>query len=1116
MFKLLSARQTGISFANTIATNDTLNLQNDYFIYNGGGVGAADFDGDGRPDLFFVGNLVPSRLYLNRGDMHFEDVTAKSGIVTKPWAGGVAVADVNNDGLPDVYVSVSGTSHSTAAQRANQLFINQGDDTFVEQAAAYGVADTSYSTQAAFLDYDRDGCLDLFVVNNSPREFAGGAAEMHPAGIQPTATEARNRLYHNDCHGHFMDVSDAAGIVRKIGYGLGVAIADVNRDGWPDIYVSNDDTPNDVLYINNHDGTFTDRRRVSLKHTSFAGMGVDVADFNNDGWPDVVQSDMLPDSMSLRKSMSGGMTYQTVLDYRDRGFRDDYQVNSLQLSNGVTDSGTVVFSEIGHLAGVSNTDWSWSSTFADFDNDGFKDILITNGYPMAVNEYDYQSAMFAIKRARIADREAQARGRTLLNHLRAIDVPNFAFRNNGDLTFTNVTAAWGMLRPSISSGAAQVDLNGDGTLDVVENNINGPAFIYENVLPRDSAHHFLTVKLRGDSLTPECTRRVAAGSTGGRSCGNRAGLGAQLVLTAGGQKQYVYYSPFRGYMSTVDDRAHFGLGRASLVDSLEIYWPDGRYQLLTHVSADTLVVVDQARALDHREVTPPPPGDRVFHRLDARQSIAYAQRQSQQLDWSVQPLLPYLISRQGPTVAVADVDGDGLEDVFVGGGSAVHQRATLFLQRPNGAFVPAPAPDQQPFTRDSTYEDWGAVFFDANGDGRPDLYVASGGYQFAPASDQLQDRLYINAGHGRFVRDTTALPRMLTSTSAVRAGDFTGDGKPDLFVGGRVMPRAWPMPTRSYLLRNDGGHFTDVTAQYLPALAGDYGMVTDAAWIDFDGDGKLDLVTAGEWMPLTFYRNEGGHFRDVTASMHLRPLRGWWFSLAVADVNGDGRPDIIAGNLGDNVAYRASPTSRFGVVAADLTHERVVSVILTQMRGGKEYPYFGLAKLGPSIYTLGFQARSYERFASETIQDIFGTQLPAGTVHYQADTFSSVVLLNTGTGFTVEQLPSLAQASPIRGIVPTDVDGDGKLDLVVAGNQYNFEPNTPPADAGNGLWLRGDGHGHFTAIPPVQSGLLAPGDVAGLALVNTRRGRLLLVPNTGDSLLAYSLRGAGPVRPDAP
>lgn len=1088
VFELLSPDQTGIRFTNTITTTDSENVLTNRYIYNGAGVAVGDIDNDGLPDIFFAGNMVSSRLYHNKGSFKFEDITDRAGVKTKTWASGATMVDINNDGYLDIYVSVSGPPDSKATDRANLLFINNRNGTFTEAAARYGIADTGFTTQAAFFDYNGDGCLDLFLLNNSPHDFSRGVANQ-PGAQRPTTPGSHNVLYRNSCNGTFTDVTAEAGI-NEIGFGLGVVIADVNGDGRPDIYISNDIQPNDVLYINNGDGTFTNAAAAALKHTSFSGMGVDIADFNDDGWPDIAQVEMLARDPGRRKRTTGFLTYSGLLASRRQGFRDDYSLNSLQLNNGVDAKGNPVFSEISRLAGISATDWSWSVLFADFDNDGRKDIFVSNGYPKGVIDLDYQNAMLSAIRSRAAS--SGRRVRELLAQLPGYQEGNFVFRNNGDLTFTDESEAWGVKKPAgYSYGAAYADLDNSGRLDLVVSNIDGPAFVYRNAVPDDDAHNWLRVKLDGDPP-------------------NVGGIGASLMLSAGGRRQFLYHSPYRGYLSTVDSREHFGLGAATRVDTLEVTWPDGRRQFLTGLPVNREIVVRHADAsvLEH-------PAQAVARRRQMFERVAvpglgYQQQLSGMVDYSIQGLLPYMVSRHGPVLAVGDVNGDGLEDLFIGGGNGAPGR--LFLQRHDGTFVESSA--GQPWEADKAYEDWGAVFFDANGDGLPDLYVTSGGYQLIADSPLLQDRLYLNKGGGHFERDTSALPPMRTSKGVVRVADYNGDGRPDLFVAGRLTPRNWPTPTRSYILRNDGGHFTDVTAQVAPELVQPGGMITDALWIDFDGDGKLDLVTAGEWMPIKFHRNDGKRFVDVTRDTHLPATRGWWYSLAAGDFDHDGRPDIIAGNLGLNL-FSTSAKSKFGVYEGDFAGNRSMDVVLTQELGGTEYPIAGLARLGPTIYTLPIRYPNYSSFANASMNDAFGPTLH-NALHLQADTFASVYLHNEGRGtFTMTALPTRAQIAPIKGIVVRDIDGDGNLDIVVAGNLYDVEANTAPADAGRGLWLKGDGKGHFTPVAPMESGLFAPWNVSGLTVLSTVHGAVLLVPNVGDSLQAFAITRALNTAPQA-
>ncbi|MDH3291951.1 MAG: VCBS repeat-containing protein [Gemmatimonadota bacterium] len=1081
LFRLLSPDQTGVTFVNTITTSDAVNVQTDAFVYNGGGVAIGDIDNDGLPDIFLTGNMVSSRLYVNKGDLRFEDITESAGVATDTWANGASMVDIDNDGYLDIYVSVSGPKWSTPEERTNLLFLNNGDRTFTEAAAAYGIDDTGFSTHAVFFDYDLNGHLDLFLLTNDPAGFARGEAERHPSGMRSESPTSYDRFYRNNGDGTFADISEDAGIVREVGFGLGVVVADLNGDGWPDIYVSNDDTPSDVLYVNNRNGTFTDKAATWLKHTSFAGMGIDIADFNNDGWLDVIQMDMVPEDLQARKRSTGAMTYSSIMELRRRGFHQGYSANTLQLNNGVIRGSDASFSDIAQMAGVAHTNWSWSALFGDYDNDGYKDIFIANGYPKAVIDFDYQVRMYAVRRAGNDQRALE-----MLDELHSYDVSNYVFRNEGDLTFSNKTNAWGMHHPGFSYGAAYADLDGDGSLDFVINNIDAPASIYHNVRPTGDTNHYLQITLAGESP-------------------NRRGLGSKLTLRAGGQRQYIDHSPYRGYQSSMDDRIHFGLGDAQRVDSLEVVWPDGRYQVLTDLQVDRVLTVRQRDAAEKKGPNTSAPADhRMFQPMDPGKGLKYMHREKAFVDYSVQPLLPHMLSRQGPPLAVGDVTGNGLDDVFIGGAAGFP--GTLFMQREDGSFVETT--HRQPWAADKDYDDWGALFFDADGNGLLDLYVASGGYHLSPVSGLLQDRLYMNQGGGRFVRDTAALPQMLTSTASVTAGDFTGDGQLDLFVGGRLVPRNYPYPTRSYVLRNDGGRFTDITEMAGPELVQPGAMITDAVWMDFTADGRLDLVTAGDWMPVEFYENDGERLRRITGSVGLPPMLGWWYSLDAGDFNNDGRPDLVAGNLGLNYTFTTSPKSRFGVYAYDFTGNLTTDIVLTQEIDGTEYPFFGFATLGREIYTVGLKFSTYESFAKAPIRNVFNPSELKEAVHYQADTFASVYLQNDGDGtFTLVPLPNFAQLSPIRSIIAHDVDGDGNLDLIVAGNLYYSEPNTPRADAGNGVWLRGDGHGAFTPVPPRTSGFLAPLEVTDLALITMPTGKAVLVANNGDSLQGFTIRG---------
>ena len=1086
-FERIPPSQSGVYFENVITMTDSVNAYTDPYIFNGGGVGVGDLNNDGFQDLVVTGTFVNPRIYLNRGNFQFDDITEPSGITTDRRLAGIAIADINSDGFEDIYFSASGAPWSTPEDRKNLLFINNGDSTFSERAGLYNLDDPGYGIQAAFFDYDRDGDLDVFQLNNSPDEFSrGGTGSASMGGSGTLDPYGLDQLYRNNGDGTFTKVSEEAGIVRTLGFGLGIAISDLNGDGWPDFYISNDATPNDVLYVNNGDGSFSNRASDWIKHSSYSGMGIDIADFDNNDWPDILQTDMIPEDLTDRKRMTGKETYTAMIDRQRNNIFPYYNMNALQLNHGISSKNDVIFSEISRLAGVSYTHWSWSVLFADFDNDGWKDAFVSNGFPKAGMDYDHQANIFKVTQ-NTARQSLNVERFRLLQDLHSFDAPNYLFRNNSDLTFSNISASWGLAEPGLSYGAAYADLDNDGRLDLIINNINDPIWIYRNRGDDIGSEYYLKIELKGSPF-------------------NRSGLGSKVKIWINGDSQYRYQNPYRGYQSSVDKRLHFGLGETTLIDSLAVIWPDGKRQILQKIAANQTIILNHTNAgykanwtQDIQTVN-----QKRFEKFSANSGIDWQHQSETYVDYNIQPLLPYMISRQGPVMATADVNGDGLEDLFVSG--SADQGGSLYLQQEDGRFTETTAP--QPWRADAGHRDWGAAFFDANGDGLPDLYLAAGSYQTSPVSPLLQDRLYLNYGGGRFLRDEQALPPMLTATSAVSAADFDGDGDTDLFVGGRLTPRDYPTPARSYLLRNDGGRFTDVTQQMLPSLADPGGMVTDARWSDLNGDGDPDLIVAGEWMPIRVFLNRDGAFEEQTESIDA-PSRGWWYSLQAADLDGDGDEDLVAGNLGLNHTYTASPESPFGVVAADLTGNRTTDIILTKTLEGTEYPLYGLAKLGRDIYTVGIRYGSFAEFAEQSVEQVAGREAMEQALHYHTDTFASVWLENDGQGaFTMHRLPNLAQIAPVMDIVVEDADGDGHPDLIIAGNLYQSEPTAPRADAGKGLWLRGDGQGGFTPVSPTRSGLLAPGDVKELSLIRTAGGPILLVGSENEDLQLFKINSA--------
>ena len=1075
LFERLSPERTGVTFVNRLPDDTAFNILTYMYFYDGGGVAVGDVNNDGLPDLYFTSNVGPNRLYLNKGNYRFEDVTERAGVADPDgWKTGVTMADVNGDGYVDIYVSAVDllTMHGH-----NVLYVNNGDGTFTDRTKEYGLDFAGLSTQALFFDYDGDGDLDMYLLTHTPHPERGNA--LHRQHASPGA-RLGDRLYRQD-KGHFVDVSDQAGLYGgAVRYGLGVVASDLNLDGCPDLYVANDFQEDDFVYINNCDGTFTESGATVLGHTSHASMGVDAADFNNDGRPDVVVLDMLPDQEQILKSSANAESFDVHLEKLAAGYRPQYARNTLQLNRGAL-RGRVRFSEIGYLAGVAATDWSWAPLFADLDNDGYKDLFITTGIYRRPNDLDYLA--YVVNPAVQASLRQGMGGLvgTLIRKMPQVATPNYAYRNNGDLTSTNEAARWGLATPGFSNGAAYVDLNNSGALDLVVNNLNAPPAIYRNRARELTGNHYLQVVLRGSGA-------------------NTAGIGAKVVIKrggtggTGGTLQMLEQFPTRGFQSSVDPRLHFGLGSAEQIDSLTVTWPDRRRQVLTLVAVDRTLTLSQQGAT----LPPLPPLPPLTDVTDSVR-IDFTHHENAFYDFHREPLIPHLLSAEGPALAVGDVDGDGLDDIYVGG--AQWQAGRLFLQRRDGTFRTSAALERV-FQADSLSEDVAAVFFDANGDGHPDLYVVSGGNEFWGDDAALQDRLYVNDGRGHFSRDTLALPRFAESGSCVVPGDFNGDGHLDLFVGRRAVAKRYGLAPRSYLLENDGtGHFRDVTLEKAPDLA-QVGMVTAAAWVDYDHDGRLDLIVTGEWMAVRVFHNENGRLVDRTGEAGLAGTEGWWSSVTVADLNGDGRPDLVLGNLGLNSALRASPAQPVRLYVADFGHNGTLEQVLTVYSHGVSYPVAGRDELLSVVPSLRNRFPTYASFGASRVEDVFSAAELARATVREARVFASSVALNNGHGgFTLAPLPVEAQFAPIRAALAEDFDGDGRTDLLVAGNDYGFPPVLGRSDASYGLLLRGRGDGRFEAIDMERSGVVIDGQVRHMEWVRRADGgRVILVARNNDKL----------------
>ena len=1071
LFELLSPDQTGVTFSNNLPEKPDFNLLNYLYYYNGAGVAAGDIDGDGLPDLYFTSNLGSNKLYRNKGNYQFEDITQKAGVADSiGWKTGVTMADVNGDGKIDIYVS--GVDYLSEHGR-NVLYINNGDGTFTDRTKEFGLEHAGYSTQALFFDYDGDGDLDMYLLDHSTHTQR--AIERQPLTAQAASPRTGDRLFRND-NGHFTDVTDAAGLHDGIdGYGLGVVASDLNDDGCPDLYVTYDFQGDDYLYINNCNGTFTQSIATAMGHTSRFSMGVDAADFNNDGRPDIITLDMMPESEEVLKTSAITETYNLYNMRLQAGYHPQFARNNLQLNRG---NGR--FSEIGLLAGVFATDWSWAPLFADLDNDGRKDLFITNGVYRRPNDMDYITyvGQEAVQTS-LKDTITQANLK-LLEKMPRVLQPNYAFHNNGDLTFTNVSQSWGLAQRSYSNGSVYVDLNNSGNLDLVVSNIDAPASIYRSRARQQNANSYLTVALRGRGMNTE-------------------GIGAKVIAKSNGVTQLLEQQPTRGFESSVDSRLHFGLGKSTRVDSLTVIWPDRRYQTLTDVSINRLLTLSQTDA-SLRYVYPKSPPSGLFADATKQARVDFKHAEDAFNDYAREPLIPHLLSTEGPRLAVGDVNGDGLDDLFIGG--AKWQPGRLFIQQSDGTFRPSIQPS---IAADSLAEDIGASFLDANGDGYLDLIVVSGGNEFWGNADALRPRLYLNDGRGNFQRARDALPDIFENGSCVAVGDFNGDGHPDLFIGSRVVSRSYGLIPKSHLLQNDGnGHFNDVTLEKAPALS-EAGMVTAATWIDYDHDGKLDLVVVGEWMPVRMFHQENGKLVDRTREAGFAGTNGWWNSVEAADLRGNGRQDLVLGNLGLNSYLRASVKQPARLYVNDFSHSGGGNLeqILTFYKNGVSYPLAGRDELVRKIPALKDKYPSYKDFGAARIEDIF----PAADIRQaqvrEAYTFASAIALNNGDGtFTMQQFPAEAQFAPIYASVADDFDGDGKRDLVVGGNLYGVIPTLGRYDASYGLMLHGDGLGHFTPVDMERSGLAIDGEVRDMKTLRGARGqRFVAVARNNDGLL---------------
>ncbi len=1064
LFEKVESSYSGVHFRNDLKFDEKFNIFTYRNFYNGGGVALGDVNNDGLIDIYLTSNQGENKLYLNEGDFKFRDITSEAGVAgTRAWSTGVAMADVNGDGWLDIYVCNSGDIKGDNKQ--NELFINNGDGTFSEMAEQYGLADQGFSTHAVFFDYDNDGDLDVYLLNNSYQAI-GSFNKMQNERPRRDPVGG-DKLFRNDGD-RFTDVSEEAGIYGSvIGFGLGITIGDVNRDGWMDIFISNDFFERDYLYINNQDGTFTESLTDYMRSTSAASMGADIADINNNGYLDIFVTDMLPESSQRLKQITTFESWDKFQFNVQHGYHYQYNRNMLHVNNG---DGT--FSDMGRLANVEATDWSWAALMFDMDNDGLKDIFVANGIYQDLTDLDYLNFIDNEETKRAIISQDGVDYRKLIDPMPINPVSNYAFKNKGNLEFENVIHQWGMGDPVHSNGSAYGDLNNDGAMDLVINNVNSEVLIFKNksleLLPEN---HYLKVHLKGKGA-------------------NTSAIGTQVRLLIGDQQLYQEQMPNRGFQSSVDYRLNFGLGKVDKINEVQVRWPDGKITILNDVG------VNQILELNWSDAVEPPAGfiffkepqGQIFQKA-SNEILDFVHKDNQFIDFDRDRLTYHMLSTEGPKAIWGDVNGDGLEDVYLGGGKGFSGQ--LFIQQTNGTFRKTV---QESLFADRFSEDTHGVFHDFNGDGHLDLFVASGGNESGFGALDLSDRLYINDGKGNFTKsESSGLANFKNSSSVVRLIDVNGDGIKDLFVGSRVVPFLYGVNPNSQILISDGkGTFREGTAQFAPSL-NEIGMVTDAAVVDYDGNGKEDLILVGEWMAPTFLRNTGKGLEKI-AMPEMQQYKGWYQAIATGDFNGDGKVDFILGNHGLNTRFKANQERPIRMFVNDFDQNGSVEHLYVQKEGGRHVPFTLKHQLEQQVPSIKKRFLKYSAYNDKYMEDIFTPQELKNAVMQEVNFLSSAILINQGEGkFEVKALPREAQRSWMYAVLVTDLNGDGADDLIMAGNLSGAQPQVGQYDGSYGEVLLGDGKGDFAYIPNRTHGLQLQGDIRDLQLVELKGAKILMV-----------------------
>lgn len=1066
IFTVLDHSDTGIDFSNNLTENDSLNYFTYTYIYTGAGVATGDINNDGLIDIYFTGNQVSNKLYLNKGNLKFEDITKKAGVGgDSRWYTGVTMADVNGDGFLDIYCSVGGKF----GPKNNELYINNGNGTFTEKAKEYGIDDIGNSVQGTFFDYDKDGDLDLFVANYPPTRFNSATSDYVQMMVHVKDHES-GHLYRNDGN-HFANVTQEAG-VKAYGLSLSATVGDINNDSWPDIYVSNDFNSPDFIYINNQDGTFKEVVNLATGHNSFYGMGADISDFNNDGNLDIFQVDMDAKDNRRKKANMSSMNPQLFWDVANAGFQIQYMHNCMQLNSGVFTDGVPHFSNVSRITGTSSTDWSWGPLFADFDNDGYKDLYITNGTRREINNNDFFNSL---ENGKLEKKDLLKKSKEIPSE----KIDNFMYQNKGNLHFEQVNKKWGIEFKGFSNGVAYADLDNDGDLEVITNNIDDYASIFENT--SNKTNNYLTIRFKGTSK-------------------NTQGLGNRVYVKTKGNTQMQELTLTRGYQSSVAPELHFGVEKAKTIDEVKVVWTNGKIQKLTNVKANQILTFKEQDATI--EEVKPVLKPTLFSTITTV-FPTYKHEENQYDDFKDQVLLPHKMSTFGPAIAVGDLNKDGLDDYFIGGSATFSGK--VFLQTQTG-FVEKKI---QALEDDSASEDTGAVIFDADNDGDNDLYVVSGGYEFLINDPKLQDRLYINNGKGDFEKAPHgALPVMITSGSKAYPIDYDKDGKQDLLVLGRQVPGQYPSPATTYLLHNvsTAQNPKFEVSKKAPAAFKNLGMATSAVISDYNSDGLQDIIIVGEWMPIRVFENTKAGFKETSNALGLtKDTTGWWWSIKQGDFDKDGDMDYIVGNNGLNYKYKATPEETFDIYVKDFDNDKHKDIVLSYYNDGKQYPVRGRGCSSQQIPNIKKKFKNYESFSQATLVDVYTEKSLKEALHYTVKSFASIYLENKNGKFIIHNLPVEAQVSCINEIMVDDYDKDGHLDVLITGNMYNSEVETPRNDAGHGLFLKGNGKGKFKAILPTQSGFFTPGDVKNMELIKVKGKSYLLLTKNNSNLQSVKI-----------